>query len=520
MNTVEFRSCCYRDRHVFPFGSSSILFVYHFVVIVVLLLLTMDIGSTTTTTTTTALAFTKIPNSLVDERHPSQKQNNNGGGSSNEEPDLRRHRHPPRRRPFSSVSRRHFLSAASKSPIHNDGNNGSTTTTTATTATTATAATTDTTRTTQQKNTGRFLLGCVAILYGTLNVSLRVVYEVPDIPPTAAALSASRGWIAFLCFLPPLFWDYSTKTTTMKNRRTNERTSKAAATATATATTTTAPVSWGLFRSGMELAVWNFFAQGLLNIGLVSTGSARASFLTQCSVIFTPLLATWIGTEVVQRRVWYGCGVALLGLLVLTLGGTTTAAATATATTAVSFSVSSGDVCVLLGALAWSIYLFRISILGPKHPNEVQLQGLKTFLVAAMYSIWWWISSSLTIPPTTTTGGSLPSWMAVSSGGGWIVWLALFMSAVGPGTIADILQQKAQKVVSASEANVILSSEPVFATLFAVFLLGETTNKLEIMGGALIICAAVIATTTASASKSTLVPTSTTTAASNKETME
>lgn len=515
MNTFVFRSCCYRDRHVFPFGISSILFVYHFVVVVLLLLLTMDIGSFTTTTTTTALAFTKIPNSLVDERHPSTKKNNNGGGSSNEEPDLRRHRHPPRRRPFSSVSRRHFLSAASKPPIHNDGNNATTNSTTTTTATAATA-TTDTTRTTQQKNTGRFLLGCVAILYGTLNVSLRVVYEVPDIPPTAAALSASRGWIAFLCFLPPLFWDYSTKRTTTKNRRTTERTSKAA---TAAATTTTAPVSLGLFRSGMELAVWNFFAQGLLNIGLVSTGSARASFLTQCSVIFTPLLATWIGKEAVHRRVWYGCGVALLGLLVLTLGGTT-AAATATATTAVSFSVSSGDVCVLLGALAWSIYLFRISILGPKHPNEVQLQGLKTFLVAAMYSIWWWISSSLTIPPTTTTGGSIPSWMAVSSGGGWIVWLALFMSAVGPGTIADILQQKAQKVVSASEANVILSSEPVFATLFAVFLLGETTNKLEIMGGALIICAAVIATTTASASKSTLVPTSTTTAASNKETME
>jgi len=172
--------------------------------------------------------------------------------------------------------------------------------------------------------------------------------------------------------------------------------------------------------------------------------------------------------------------------------------------------LSSGDLFCIGGALSWSIYLFRISILGPKHPNEIQLQGLKTGLVAVFYSIWWFISSVMNTGVGTGVGGitgiggtisslfsSLPSWMTSS----YIVWIALFFSAIGPGTIADIVQQKAQKVVSASEANVILSGEPVFATLFAVYLFGEKTSILELIGGSLILCAALIATTTTSSSK-------------------
>ena len=350
-------------------------------------------------------------------------------------------------------------------------------------------------------NRGRFLLGLVALLYGTLNVSLRFVYDVPDIPPTAAALSATRGWIALACFLPPLLLD--NRNTNSNNKKKKGETNKVVDTTNSSSNSNSNSMTSSLLLAGIELAVWNFFAQGFLNVGLLSTGSARASFLTQCSVLFTPLIATFIGKEYVGNRVWFGCLVALIGLVILTLGGGGGAAAAAATASAFSLSLSSGDLFVIGGALSWSIYLFRISILGPKHPNEIQLQGLKTGLVAVFYSIWWFISSVM----NTGTGGgggvmslfsSLPSWMTSSS----IVWIALFFSAIGPGTIADILQQKAQKVVSASEANVILSGEPVFATLFAVFLFGEKTSILEIVGGGLILCAALIATTTSSSTLS------------------
>ena len=48
---------------------------------------------------------------------------------------------------------------------------------------------------------GRGLLCIVAFLYGTLNVALRFVYEL-NYPPSASALSTTRGWLAVFCFVP------------------------------------------------------------------------------------------------------------------------------------------------------------------------------------------------------------------------------------------------------------------------------------------------------------------------------
>merc|ERR1712166_1376798 len=96
----------------------------------------------------------------------------------------------------------------------------------------------------------------------------------------------------------------------------------------------------------------------------------------------------------------------LIGLVVLTLGGAGAAgggaAAAAATASAFSFSLSSGDLFCIGGALSWSIYLYRISVLGPKHPNEIQLQGLKTGLVAVFYSIWWFLSSVMNTGVGTT----------------------------------------------------------------------------------------------------------------------
>ena len=59
---------------------------------------------------------------------------------------------------------------------------------------------------------------------------------------------------------------------------------------------------------------------------------------------------------------------------------------------------------------------------------------------------------------------------------GWrdpIAWLILFYTVLGPCTIADICQQKAQASVPAAETNMRISMEPVFTTLLGFLLLGE-----------------------------------------------
>jgi drug/metabolite transporter (DMT)-like permease len=290
---------------------------------------------------------------------------------------------------------------------------------------------------------GRLLLLAVAFLYGSLNVSLRLVYELPG-PPSASALSTTRGWLAALCFVPLL-----------ARRRVNEvepvRTPRAS-----------------LWRVAAELAFFGFGAQGLLNLGLLSTGSARASFLTQTSVVITPIISAVAGQKI-HCRVWIGCLVALIGLILLSDED------------GLSWGFGSGDLLVLAGALCWSCYLFRLSAIGDQF-DEIALQGAKTFLMALLYSIWFVISA---------IRSEVGLWQ------GWtnpIAWAIIFYSAIGPGTFADIVQQKGQACVSAAEANVILSMEPVFTAILGLLFMGEATTWQEKWGGGLIIFASIIST--------------------------
>ena len=311
------------------------------------------------------------------------------------------------------------------------------------------------------KNKGRLLLLFVAFLYGSLNVVFRLVYAMPN-PPLASTLSFTRGWLAAASFLPIVF--------------TNKKESGAAEEESNSAkdNTKVRPI----WKAALELAFWNFGAQGLLNVGLLFTDAARASFLTQSSVVITPIISILAG-QVVPKIVWAGCLAALAGLVMLSGAGGGAAAGA-------SLAFSTGDLLVMGGALSWSMYLFRISSVGKRYP-EIPLQALKTTLLACLYGVWFVTSAAKLLmegsPITTLWFG----WKNLAA------WGMLIYSAVGPGAIADVLQQVGQKEVDASEANVILSSEPIFTAICARLILGEVTSQTENIGGSLIILGALLA---------------------------
>jgi drug/metabolite transporter (DMT)-like permease len=225
-----------------------------------------------------------------------------------------------------------------------------------------------------------------------------------------------------------------------------------------------------LWKVAAELALWNFGAQGLLNIGLLSTPSARASFLTQTSVVMTPVISAFAGHQV-HRNVKIGCAVALAGLMLLS------------SDTKFGIAFSFGDALVLAGALCWSLYLFRLSAVGDSY-DPVQLQGSKTFFLAILYSCWWLGAAS------QSEEGLWLGWT------NWVAWALIFYSALGPGTVADVIQQKGQATVSASVANIVLSMEPLFTAILGRVLLGELTSWQEKLGGGMIILASLVATRT------------------------
>ena len=370
------------------------------------------------------------------------------------------------------------------------------------TTTTATAAASNNKNKKKSILQGRGLLLLVAFLYGTLNVTLRWVYALPG-PPSASALTTTRGWMAAICFVPFLLLHNSNSNNNNNNNKRRlpprhlpvQSQESSLSRVSSSSSSSFQSFLWlpktsrrSLWSVSTELAVWNFGAQGLLTLGLLYISSARASFFTQTSVVMTPVVSFLAGHHV-HSTLWVACICALAGLVMLSssksddVNDDNNAANTQQQQQQQHglFHFGLGDVLCLTGALSWSLYIFRLSHC--KHYNEIHMQAAKTFVLAILYS-GWYLAAKILVSP------HVPLWPGHNH---WLAWLLIFYSALGPGTIADVIQQLGQSVVTAAEANIILSLEPVFTAVLGRFLLGEGTCWQEKVGGALILAAALIA---------------------------
>ncbi len=344
---------------------------------------------------------------------------------------------------------------------------------------------------------GRAILLLVSFLYGTLNVSLRAIYA-SDGAPAASVLSLVRQCLSVLTFIPIIISVNSNKrggeesfSSYFEDSDSDDWSQDSSNTAGKDDEETKRP----MWIAAFELAFWNFGAQGLINAGLLFSPAARASFLTQTSVVLTPLISAVAG-ETINSSVWGGCALALVGLFLISTSSVDSAAVIDASISGESsgmsnvlpesFSFNQGDAMILLGALCWSFYIFRTSQIAKKY-SELDLQFTKTALLAGMYGAWFLSTAAATLK----SGGTL-----LSLWSGWQslpVWILLVYSAAGPGAIADLLQQQGQKEVSASESNIILCLESIFAAFVAFFLLGEVSSLKEVIGGLFIVVAAILA---------------------------
>lgn len=305
------------------------------------------------------------------------------------------------------------------------------------------------------KNSGRLLLGLVALSYGGLCVSLKMVFMRAG-PPSVGTLGMVRGFMVLLCFVPQLLDSFK------KNQSGEVKLDKT------------------FWTAALELATWNFLAQGCCNVALLFTEATRVSFLTQASIAFTPFIETFFG-ETVKKLVWFGCAVALLGVVILGMdpgGGKSVELAASVLPKSFEFNV--GDIIALGGALTYSLYVFRIGAFTKLGMDGSQLQAWKSFFLAIMYSAWGFTDFILHKVGMTTT----------ALFAGWkdpVIWLLIAFSAIIGGYLADIWQAKGQESVSASETQVILSGEPLFAAMLGGVFLGEMLGPMGYVGGALLL---------------------------------
>jgi drug/metabolite transporter (DMT)-like permease len=210
---------------------------------------------------------------------------------------------------------------------------------------------------------------------------------------------------------------------------------------------------------GIVLGVLSFAGYATQTIGMLTTSASKAAFITGLSVILTPIVgAIWL-RQGVPLRAWLAALLALVGLGLMTLNP--------------SEGLVVGDFWVLGTALAYALYIVYLGEIAAQH-KPIVLTSLQIIVVALLS--WGWAVPELYVLKNLSLS-------TISA----LLYLALFATV-----LVLWLQALAQRVVPAYAAALIFALEPVFAAIFAYFLLGETLSVQGWLGGALVVLAMII----------------------------
>lgn len=197
-----------------------------------------------------------------------------------------------------------------------------------------------------------------------------------------------------------------------------------------------------------------FLASILQQIGIVTTSVTNAGFLTGLYVVLTPILALLVLRSRPHWVVWPSAFAAFVGT-VLVGGGSID-------------QLTAGDGLVILGAVFWSLQILFVGRFARTSGRPLALSCLQ-FAVAAL------LSTLGTLVLETATPQSLGA-----------AWIEIVYGGVFSAGLAFTLQTIAQRHTTAPQAAIFLSSEALFAALFAAIVIGERIPLVGLLGCAFI----------------------------------
>ena len=193
-------------------------------------------------------------------------------------------------------------------------------------------------------------------------------------------------------------------------------------------------------------------------IGLQYTTVSRSAFITALFVVFVPVVAAAAGRRS-RGVVWVAGVVAMIGVGLLSGDG---------------LPVNRGDLWTLGCAVVWAVYIFRLEGYAARLPS-LPLTAVQLGVMAVATGVW----TVCERHPAAPAPSAFP-WAAV-------LYLGLFATAA-----TTLLQTLGQKSVSAAQAAVLYTLEPVWASVFAFLILRERPGPRGWAGMALILAAALL----------------------------
>ncbi len=201
-----------------------------------------------------------------------------------------------------------------------------------------------------------------------------------------------------------------------------------------------------------------FGAAGLQQAGLETTTAGNAGFITTLYVVLVPVLLVIFWREKIHWLSWLGAGIAIIGSLLLSTGG--------------SLHLAAGDTLEMAGSVLWALHVILVS-------RAVRYMDVLTFS-AGQYIVAGVLNLLVSLGAQMPISGLASGWWT-------ILYIGLLSTAVG-----YTLQVLGQKYAPPTDATILLSMEAVFAALTGYLFLGESMQLVQLIGCSMILVAVVV----------------------------
>ena len=185
--------------------------------------------------------------------------------------------------------------------------------------------------------------------------------------------------------------------------------------------------------------------------GLTNTTVSNTGFITGLYLVFTPLISLIVLRRHVIRIQWLAVLLAFIGLFLISYNGV---------------SIGRGETLVLISAILYGAHFVALGEWSDGgNTYALTLSQIATLgVMASLFTI----KDGFQLPPDSS------------------VWLAVLFTAFFATFLAFLVQTKAQSVMSATAASVLLATETPFAVIFGLYFNSDPLTLKIISGGILV----------------------------------
>ena len=212
------------------------------------------------------------------------------------------------------------------------------------------------------------------------------------------------------------------------------------------------------WRLGLPLGLAYGAGQVLQAVGLARASAVVSGFLTGAYVVLTPLLAAVLLRRRVPASVWFAVALATAGLALISLRG---------------LSIGTGEALTLASTVLYALHILGLGAWS--RPGEAHQLAITQMI---------WVA-------VVCTAAALPGGLSLP--GRPSDWIVLIYMALAGAALALTVQTWAQARLAPTRAAVIMTTEPVWAGVFAVTIGGEALTWRLLTGGAVVLAAMYVA---------------------------